>query len=172
MFKSSRVQSLRVEETMVQSSRVESFEDLNVYNQARQLTNEIYTITKQGSFSKDYGLADQIRRASVSIMSNIAEGFERGTNTEFIQFLFIAKGSCGEVRAQLTIAFDQKYIDDDSYKGLVDRCRRISGMISNLITYLKGSRLKGSKFTKPPAKSMAEEINDLLQQIQKEKPNP
>lgn len=154
-FKSSRVGS----------SKVESFEDLNVYKQARELANKIYEMTKHGSFLKDYGLADQIRRASVSIMSNIAEGFERGTNAEFIQFLFIAKGSCGEVRAQLSIAFDQKYVDEITYKNLVDRCRRINGMLSNLITYLKGSRFKGSKFKRPKVKSMAEELNEILQQI-------
>ena len=156
---------------MVQSSRVESFEDLNVYKQARDLTNKIYEITRQVSFSKDHGLVDQIRRASVSIMSNIAEGFERGTNAEFIQFLFIAKGSCGEVRAQLTIAFDQKYIDENTYKNFVDQCRRISGMLGNLITYLKSSRFKGSKFNRPPTKSMAEELNEILQQIKHEKEN-
>ncbi len=159
-FKSSRVQGFK-------GSRVESFEDLNVYKQARELTNKIYEITRQGSFLKDYGLVDQIRRASVSIMSNIAEGFERGTNNEFIQFLYIAKGSCGEVRAQLMIAFDQKYINENTYKSLVDHCRRISGMISNLITYLKGSKFKGSKFKRPPRKTMAEEINEILQQIRK-----
>lgn len=161
---------------MVQSSsdkgsRVQSFEDLNVYKQARDLTNKIYEITRQGSFSKDYGLVDQIRRASVSIMSNIAEGFERGTNAEFIQFLYIAKGSCGEVRAQLTIAFDQKYIDENNYRSLVDQCRRISGMLSNLIAYLKSSRLKSSKFRVPQTKSMAEELNEILQQIKHEKEN-
>ena len=150
-------------------SRVESFEDLNVYKQAQVLTNRIYEITRQVSFSRDYGLVDQIRRASVSIMSNIAEGFERGTNAEFIQFLFIAKGSCGEVRAQLTIAFDQKYIDENTYKNFVDQCRRISGMLGNLITYLKSSRLKGSKFKRPPTK--AEELNEILQQIKHEKEN-
>lgn len=157
-FKSSRVQGFK-------SSRVETFEDLNVYKQARELTNKVYEITNQGIFSKDFGLVDQIRRASVSIMSNIGEGFERGTNAEFIQFLYIAKGSCGEVRAQITIAFDQRYIDDDTYKDIIARCRRISGMLSNLITYLKGSKFKGSKFKKPPTKTIAEELNDILQQI-------
>lgn len=154
--------------SMVQGSRVQSFEDLNVYKQARELTNKIYEITKESSFSKDYGLADQIRRASVSIMSNIAEGFERGTNTEFIHFLFIAKGSCGEVRSQLTIALDQKYIDENTYKNLVEKSRRISGMLGNLITYLKGSRFRGSKFKRPPAKSIAEEINEILQKVKNE----
>lgn len=158
-------------DSRVQSSRVESFEDLNVYRQARELTNKIYEITRQGSFSKDYGLVDQIRRASVSIMSNIAEGFERGTNTEFSQFLFIAKGSCGEVRAQLSIAFDQQYIDENIHNNLVDRCRRISGMLSNLITYLKGARYRGTKYKKPQPKNMAEEMNKLLQQIRSEGKN-
>jgi len=161
--------SERVQGSKVQSSRVESFEDLYVYEQARKLTNSIYEITREAPFSKDYSLVDQIRRASVSIMSNIAEGFERGTNAEFIQFLFIAKGSCGEVRAQLTIAHDQRYIGENTYKDLVDLCRRISGMLSNLITYLKGSRYRGTKYKKPPVKSMAEEINELLQELQREK---
>jgi len=134
---------------------VESFEDLNVYRHARDLTNKIYELTRQGFFARDYGLGDQIRRASVSIMSNIAEGFERGTNAEFIRFLFIAKGSCGEVRAQLSISFDQKYIADENvYHNLVNQCRRISGMLSNLITYLKTSQFKGSKFKIPPYKNL------------------
>ena len=102
-------------------------------------------------------------------MSNIAEGFERGTNTEFIQFLFIAKGSCGEVRAQLGVALDQKYISEDVYRKLVDQCRRISGMLNNLIAYLKASRFKGSKFKRAPVKTMTEGINEILQEITKRK---
>jgi four helix bundle protein len=134
------------------------------------LTNKIYELTRQGYFARDYGLGDQIRRASVSIMSDIAEGFERGTNAEFIRFLFIAKGSCGEVRAQLCISFDQKYIiDENVYQSLVNQCRRISGMLSNLITYLKTSQFKGSKFKKPPHKNIAEELNESLQQTRNEK---
>ena len=81
-----------------------TFEELHMYQRARELTNAIYGHTRCGPFAQDRGLSDQIRRASVSIMSNIAEGFERGASTEFIQFLYIAKGSCGEVRAQLQIA--------------------------------------------------------------------
>src|SRR3989304_1282824 len=104
-----------VQSTSDKGSRVQSFEDLNVYKQTRDLTNKIYEITRQGSFSKDYGLVDQIRRASVSIMSNIAEGFERGTNAEFIQFLYIAKGSCGEVKAHLPLAFTRNYFNENNY---------------------------------------------------------
>ena len=128
------------------SSKAKTFEDLNVYQQARALTNKIYQITRRGQFLRDYRLVDQIRGAAVSIMSNIAEGFERGTNNEFIHFLFIAKGSSGEVRVQLTVAADQKYIDQKTHATLVDQSRRISGMLSNLIAYLKVSSYRGIKF--------------------------
>ena len=96
-------------------SRIERFEDLIAWQKARKLTCEIYQITRQGAFVKDFGLSNQIQRASVSIMSNIAEGFERGSNKEFIQFLYIAKGSCGEVRSQIYIAFDQRYISENDF---------------------------------------------------------
>jgi four helix bundle protein len=87
-----------------------NFEDLNVWKQARQLTQEVYRLTKTEKFLKDFGLRDQIRQAAISIMSNIAEGFERGGNQEFIQFLYVAKASCGEVRSQLYVALDQGYL--------------------------------------------------------------
>ena len=89
---------------------VRNFEDLNVWKKARQLTQEVYRLTKTEQFLKDFGLRDQIQRAAVSIMSNIAEGFERGGNQEFIQFLYVAKASCGEVRSQLYVALDQSYV--------------------------------------------------------------
>jgi len=127
-----------------------SFEDLHVYQRARELTNAIYACTRSASFSKDFGLSDQIRRAAVSIMSNVAEGFERGTVTEFIQFLYIAKGSCGEVRAQLQIALDQSYISSQTHASLAELARRIGGMISNFIAHLKGSDYRGAKFRGPP----------------------
>ena len=89
---------------------VQNFEDLNVWKQARQLTQDTYRLTRTERFSKDFGLRDQIQRAAVSIMSNIAEGFERGGNQEFLQFLYVAKASCGEARSQIYVAHDQGYV--------------------------------------------------------------
>lgn len=127
----------------------EGFEDLHVYQRARELTNAIYRRTREGRFARDLGLAEQIRRASVSIMSNAAEGFERGATKEFIQFLYIAKGSCGEVRAQLAIAGDQGYISQADYDGLHDLSRRVSGMLSNFIAHLQQSDYRGEKYSRP-----------------------
>lgn len=149
------------------SPKARKFEDLNVYKQARMLTNKVYEITRRSGFSKDYSLVDQVRRASVSVMSNIAEGFERGSNTEFIQFLYIAKGSCGEARSQLTIAYDQKYVGEDDYKNLVERCVQVSVMLANFIGYLRGSGFRGAKFKKIPRKSMAEELDEMLEEIKR-----
>ena len=125
---------------------VKNFEDLNVWKQARQLTQEVYGLTKTEKFLKDFGLRDQIRRASISVMSNIAEGFERGGNQEFVQFLYVAKASCGEVRSQLYVALDQGYVAANDSERLLQLFRRLSGMISNLITYLRESDMKGEKF--------------------------
>jgi four helix bundle protein len=123
------------------------FEDLLVWKSSRELVNEICSLTRSGSFRKDFSLVDQIRRAGISIMSNIAEGFERGSNQELIQFLYIAKGSCGEVRTQLLIAFDQKYITYKEMEETKELAKKVSGMLANFISYLKRSKLKGSKFT-------------------------
>ncbi|MBI2360543.1 MAG: four helix bundle protein [Deltaproteobacteria bacterium] len=89
---------------------VKNFEDLEIWKEARRLTWEIYQLTRDPRFSKDFGLSSQIQRAAISIMSNIAEGFERGGNQEFAHFLYMAKGSCGEVRSQLYVAADQSYV--------------------------------------------------------------
>jgi len=125
---------------------VKNFEDLNVWKQARQLTQEIYRLTKTEKFLKDFGLRDQIRRAAISVMSNIAEGFERGGNQEFVQFLYVAKASCGELRSQLYITLDQGYATANDIEKLLQLFRRLSGMISHLITYLRESDMKGEKF--------------------------
>jgi four helix bundle protein len=134
-----------------------SFEDLHIYQRARELTNAVYALTREGRFAKDYGLADQIRRAVVSIMSNIAEGFERGSKVEMIQFLYIAKGSCGEVRAQLRVARDQEYVAEDDYQRLHDLCGLTGGMISNFVRHLQTTHYQGAKLERP--KRMAAEHN-------------
>ena len=127
--------------------QVRNFEDLEIWKDARALTREIYQLTRDSKFSKDFALRDQIRRAAISIMSNIAEGFERAGNQEFIQFLYVAKASCGEVRSQLYVALDQSYVTSKDCDDASRSFRRLSIMISNLIDYLKRSGLKGSKYT-------------------------
>ena len=127
---------------------VKRFEDLEVWKEARRLTHEIYELTKKENFRKDFALCGQIQRAAISIMSNIAEGFERGGNQEFSQFLYIAKGSCGEVRSQIYVAVDQGYLGQEKSERLINFFNRLSSMISNLITYLRASGMKGEKFKK------------------------
>jgi four helix bundle protein len=146
-----------------------TFEELAVFVRSRVLVNEIYRLTRQPEFRRDRGLADQVRRAAVSILSNIAEGFERGGNVELIQFLYIAKGSCGEVRAQLMIAADQKYIDSKAADCLHGDCRRIIAMLSNLIAYLRRSPLRGPKYAPP---GVSKEFQAMLSKYLPNPPTP
>ena len=118
-----------------------NFEELEVWKASRQLARNIYLATQGGSFAKDFGLRDQLRRAAVSIVSNIAEGFERSGNPEFIRFLHMAKGSAGEVRAQLYLALDFKYLPEETFRNLSECVTIISRQISTLITYLEGTRV-------------------------------
>src|SRR5216684_5101332 len=97
---------------------LERFEDLDAWKKARELTKSVYQVTSAGEFARDFGLRDQIRRASVSIISNIAEGFDRDGNAEFVQFLSVAKGSASEVKAQLYIALDLTYITSKEFDEL------------------------------------------------------
>jgi four helix bundle protein len=126
-------------------SAILKFEEMERWQKARTIAKTVYLLSEKEKFSRDYGLRDQIRRASVSIMSNIAEGFERGTNKEFIQFLYIAKGSSGEVRTQLYIAFDLGYINKVEFENLSAELLALSKQISGFIKYLKSSNLKGHK---------------------------
>ncbi|MCG3165874.1 MAG: hypothetical protein POELPBGB_01649 [Bacteroidia bacterium] len=128
-------------------SKINTFEDIQAWQKARELTRAIYKVSSENSFSKDFGLRDQIRRASVSVLSNIAEGFERNGSKEFIHFLSIAKGSAGEVRAQLYVAFDLEYISKTEFDDLSRLATDTSKMIGGFMTYLKNSDLKGAKFT-------------------------
>jgi len=120
-------------------AKFNSFEEIIAWQKARELNSELYLITGQGDFSKDYGLRDQIRRASISITSNIAEGFERETTKEFIRFLYIAKASSGEFRSQLYLATDLKYISNDEFERLNLKVSEVSKLISGLIKYLKST---------------------------------
>jgi len=124
----------------------QSFEEIEAWQKSRELNREIYAFSKEGPFSKDFGLRDQIRRASVSIMSNIAEGFERGGTGEFVQFLSIAKGSAGEVRSQLYVAVDQGYISKETFDRLFALATETSRMIGGLINYLRKTDVRGTKY--------------------------
>ena len=126
--------------------KIKKFEDLESWKKARKLTNAVYDATAAGRFTRDFGLKDQIRRASISILSNIAEGFERGGDKEFLQLLAVAKGSCGEVRSQLYIAIDQGYLHQDLFDELSERAAEIGRLISGMMKYLSKSELRGSKY--------------------------
>jgi len=114
------------------SRKVERFEDLIAWQKARVLTRDVYAATGQGSFTKDFGLKDQIRRAAVSIVSNIAEGFERGRSAEFHQFLSVAKGSCAELRAQLYVALDAGHLKQDAFDKLMMEAAEVGRIIGGL----------------------------------------
>lgn len=112
--------------------KIARFEDLIAWQKARELTKQIYQISKSGEFAKDFGLRDQIRRASVSIMSNLAEGFERGRMTEFHQYISIAKASCAEVRSQLYVAWDAEYLNKEEFVSLMQTAREVGRIIGGL----------------------------------------
>ena len=118
---------------------ISRFEDIEAWKTARRLTNSIYDHTNQARFNKDFGLRDQIRRASVSVMSNIAEGFESRTDVQFINYLGMARASAGEVRAQLYVALDQKYITEDQFKETYATAETCARQIANFIKYLEAN---------------------------------
>jgi len=128
-----------------------SFEDLHIFLEARRLTADIWKITRTRPFSTDRVLVNQIRRAALSIVSNIAEGFERGSRAEFGRFLNIAKGSCGEVRAQMQVAMDQNYISKRECEDFCSAAKRISAGLSNLAQYLKHSTKKPTPSSPEPS---------------------
>ena len=112
------------------------FEELEVWQRAKELTNLIYRLSASGAFARDFGLRDQMRRAAVSIMSNIAEGFESQTQAMFIQYLARSKGSAGELRAQLYIALEQEYISNDEFQSAVSLAELCSRKLAKFIRYL------------------------------------
>ena len=125
---------------------VRDFEELSIFQKARELSMKIYPITQRGKFKYDTRFVQQIRAAAGSIMDNIAEGFERTGNKEFLNFLYIAKGSCGEVRSQLIRANDNGYLTKEEYDELYTECRKLSAGIMNFIKEIKSSDFSGAKF--------------------------
>lgn len=113
-------------------NRVTRFEELIAWQKARHMASAVYRVTATGVFAKDFGLRDQIRRAAVSVMSNIAEGFERASRNEFHQFLVIAKASCAEVRSQLYVALDADYIDESTFEEMRSNTEELSRIIGGL----------------------------------------
>ena len=125
---------------------VKDFEDLAIFQKARELSKKIYPITQKGEFKNDFRFVQQIRAAAGSVMDNIAEGFERTGNKEFLNFLYIAKGSCGEVRSQLIRANDIGYLTPEEYNELYTECRKLSAGIMNFIKEIKSSEKVGAKY--------------------------
>ena len=125
---------------------VRDFEKLAIFQKARELSAKIYPVTRRGEFKYDSRFVQQIRAAAGSIMDNIAEGFERGGNKEFLNFLYIAKGSCGEVRSQLIRANDVGYLTPEEYNELYTECRKLSAGIMNFIKEIKASDITGAKY--------------------------
>ena len=116
---------------------ISRFEDIEAWKTARQLTNAVYALTNLPVFNRDFGLRDQIRRASISIMSNTAEGFESRTDVQFVNFLGMARASAGEVRAQLYIALDQNYITEKQFNEAFSLAQTCSRQLANFIKYLE-----------------------------------
>mgnify|MGYP002524180193 FL=1 len=125
---------------------VRDFEELAIFQKARELSKKIYPVTNREGFKSDYRFVQQIRAAAGSIMDNIAEGFERTGNKEFLNFLYIAKGSCGEVRSQLIRANDVGYLTPEEYEELYSDCRKLSASIMNFIKEIKTSDITGAKY--------------------------
>jgi four helix bundle protein len=129
-------------------TKIKRFEDIESWKLAREATRLIYKMSSKGEFGRDYALRDQIRRSVISIMSNIAEGFEREGNREFLSFLSIAKGSCAESRSQLYIALDCGYIDEPDFDFAYRKLDETGRLIGGFMRYLASSEFKGSKFVK------------------------
>ena len=134
---------------------IKSFEELIIWQEARKFTNNIYKLTKKYPQEELYGLTSQMRRAAVSVMSNIAEGFDRRTTKEFISFLIIARASVSEVQNDLYVSLDLDYINNEDFKTYYNHAQKIGKLINGLITYLKSQTESYTKTTK---------INEQIQQ--------
>ncbi len=125
---------------------IKRFEDIKAWQQGRKLKQSVYRYSKRGEFAKDFALCNQIRRAAISVTANIAEGFERGGNREFIRFLSDSKGSCGEVRDHLYTALDEEYVTASEFQQLYDQALEVASLTAGFMTYLQRSTIRGPKF--------------------------
>ena len=128
---------------------VQRFEDLDIWKNARELHRKIRDLSDSGTLGKDYSLKDQIFRSSGSVMDNIAEGYERDGKKEFLQFLYISKGSLGETRSQVHRCSDAHHLTEEQYSSLLNDCLNLSAQIKNFINYLAGSQYEGHKKRQP-----------------------
>ena len=135
-------QSTKHKARSTNNMKLTRFEEIESWQRARELTNHIYDATRTEKFSKDFGLRDQISRASVSVMSNIAEGFNSGSRPEFIRFLGYAQRSCSEVQSQLYVALDQGYVNEMLFQTLYELAGKTSTLIGGFIRYLKSTQTK------------------------------
>ena len=126
---------------------IQKFEEIASWIEARALNDILGKLIDENRFKNNFRLINQIEGSAGSVMDNIAEGFERGGNKELIQFLFIAKGSCGELRSQLYRAIDRKYISIDEFDIISEKAKRVSSLIQKFINYLKQTELKGAKYS-------------------------
>ena len=127
--------------------QIKRFEDIKSWVEARTLTKSIYKVTSANHFAKDFGLIDQIRRSSVSIMANISEGFDSQSNDEFIRFLIYARRSCSEVQSHLYVALDQNYLTQEIFDNLYEKSTNAAKLINGLITYLRSASKQPNKPT-------------------------
>ncbi|MCK6474159.1 MAG: four helix bundle protein [Planctomycetes bacterium] len=130
---------------------IRKFEDLEAWKFARQLCRSIYSASKTGMLARDFALRDQLRRAAISVMSSIAEGFERDGSGEFLHFLAIAKGSVGEIHSQLYIALDQGYLSEEQYSTIKEQADKTGRLMAGLMRYLKSTDIRGQKYLKQSA---------------------
>lgn len=120
--------------------KIERFEDIQAWQEARKLTNQVYKATQEIAFRRDRGLREQIQNAAVSVMANIAEGFDRQSKREFTKFLYYASGSASEVQSHLYVALDQEYISEEKFSIMYDQAKKTKKLINGFISYLKGKK--------------------------------
>lgn len=137
---------------------ISRFEDIDAWQDARILTKNVYQCTGRASFARDFGLRDQIQRAAGSAMHNIAEGFDSGSDLEFVRFLRYAQRSCTEVQSELYVALDQKYVSEDQFQSLFDQASKARSKIGGFIKYLlSSSKDKGRRTSRPPLRATKDE---------------